>query len=67
MGKVTLEGYECERCRHQWVKRESTEGDPIICPKCKSPYWNKPRIKANKFETQKFKKQKLKGEKFGRK
>ncbi|MGI0013199.1 MAG: hypothetical protein ACREBU_07130 [Nitrososphaera sp.] len=43
MPRVQLEGYECSRCGHRWVKREATEGDPIICPKCKSPYWDKPR------------------------
>jgi DNA-directed RNA polymerase subunit RPC12/RpoP len=43
MAKITLQGYRCERCGHVWVKRSATEGDPIICPKCKSPYWNKKR------------------------
>jgi DNA-directed RNA polymerase subunit RPC12/RpoP len=43
MPKVMLEGYRCERCGHQWLPRSTTEGDPVICPKCKSPYWNKPR------------------------
>lgn len=36
-----LKGYECERCKHQWVPRD--ESNPTVCPKCKSPYWNKPR------------------------
>jgi DNA-directed RNA polymerase subunit RPC12/RpoP len=43
MAKIMLEGYECERCGHTWIPRETTEGDPLVCPKCKSPYWNKPR------------------------
>ena len=43
MAKIMLQGYECERCGHKWVKRSATEGDPVICPKCKSPYWDKPR------------------------
>jgi predicted Zn-ribbon and HTH transcriptional regulator len=41
MGRVTLQGFLCERCGHKWVPRE--EGDPRVCPKCKSPYWNSPR------------------------
>ncbi|CAD6513344.1 hypothetical protein NMT12_190029 [metagenome] len=41
MGEVMLRGYECERCKHQWVPRD--ESIPTVCPKCKSPYWNKPR------------------------
>lgn len=42
MGKVTLEGFQCERCKHIWLPRTKDE-IPTICPKCKSPYWNKPR------------------------
>ena len=41
MGEITLKGYECERCKHQCVPRD--ESNPTVCPKCKSPYWNKPR------------------------
>lgn len=44
MGKVIVkqEGYECERCDHQWVPRRKKE-EPTVCPTCKSPYWDKPR------------------------
>jgi len=38
---IVVKGYRCERCRHEWVPR--SEGEPRVCPKCKSPYWNKPR------------------------
>ena len=31
----------CYRCYHTWKKRIIT--NPKQCPKCKSPYWNKPR------------------------
>tara|TARA_Y100000310_G_C20316337_1_gene638613 strand:+ start:296 stop:448 length:153 start_codon:yes stop_codon:yes gene_type:complete len=41
MGKIKLEGYVCERCKHQWVPRNSEM--PRVCPKCKSPYWDVPR------------------------
>ena len=30
----------CKRCEHKW--RPKTEL-PIVCPKCKSPYWNTKR------------------------
>lgn len=43
MAKVKLDGYRCERCEHTWIPRDTTIGEPVICPKCKSPYWNKPR------------------------
>jgi len=40
--KITLTGFKCERCSHEWVPRNLKE-EPAVCPKCKSPYWNKPR------------------------
>jgi len=42
MGKKEIKVYECkcERCEHEWITR--TEELPIVCPKCKSPYWDKP-------------------------
>lgn len=42
MARVTLEGFRCERCEHEWVPRDKGQ-EPTVCPKCKSPYWNKPR------------------------
>lgn len=32
---------ECKRCLHKWIPR--TFELPNVCPKCKSPYWNKER------------------------
>lgn len=43
MIKVMVEAWKCGRCEHVWLPRKTTEGEPTICPKCKSPYWNKPR------------------------
>ena len=33
----------CKRCEHKWRPRQDEL--PTVCPnpKCKSPYWNKPR------------------------
>ena len=39
--RIVLLGYRCERCEHEWVPRG--ENEPRVCPKCKSPYWNKAR------------------------
>ena len=39
---MRLPKYKCIRCKHIWVPRK--EAEPIICPKCKSPYWNKKKI-----------------------
>ena len=42
--EIKTKGYKCERCEHEWIPRNKEE-TPIICPKCKSPYWNKPKKK----------------------
>ena len=47
--KITSDGFKCERCGHEWIPRTKIEENPTICPKCKSPYWNKP--KKNKKKT----------------
>ena len=38
---ITVMGYRCERCGHEWVPNGGKE--PRVCPKCHSPYWNTPR------------------------
>ena len=38
---LKIKGYRCERCSHQWLPRR--EEKPVICPKCKSPYWDRAR------------------------
>ena len=40
---ITLE--QCLRCGHEWQPRiHKTKNDkPVACPKCRSPYYNKPR------------------------
>ena len=37
-------GFKCERCGHEWIPND-IKIEPTVCPKCKSPYWNKPRQK----------------------
>jgi len=41
--EIVLKGYRCERCGHEWVPRGNEI--PRVCPKCKSPYWDKPKKK----------------------
>jgi len=41
MPEITLLGYECTRCGHRW--RPRLEARPLICPRCKSAYWDRPR------------------------
>lgn len=42
MAEIMLKGFQCERCGHKWVPRNESDY-PTVCPKCKSPYWNKPK------------------------
>jgi predicted Zn-ribbon and HTH transcriptional regulator len=44
--QLTVPGYECTRCTYQWIPR--TERKPTICPRCKSPYWDKEPMRARK-------------------
>ena len=48
---VLILGHKCYRCNHAWVPRDIGE-IPEICPKCKSPYWQKPKTKFKKGEKQ---------------
>jgi len=43
MAKVKFWGCRCERCGHEWLPRQGRADEPRVCPKCKSPYWNRPR------------------------
>ncbi len=38
---MNLPTLTCKRCGHTWYPRKPVP--PQSCPKCKSPYWNKPR------------------------
>lgn len=35
-------GYRCERCGGEWIPKDADK-EPLTCPKCRSPYWNRPR------------------------
>ncbi len=37
--KLTIK--TCLRCRWSWPTKQD---HPKVCPKCKSPYWNTPRL-----------------------
>ena len=44
---VLIMGHRCHRCKHEW-KPNNMEKIPRVCPKCKSPYWDKPRTNGGK-------------------
>lgn len=46
--RISVWGYRCERCGGEWVPRGATNRPPKVCPKCKSPYWDRPRQPARR-------------------
>lgn len=46
---ITVMGYRCERCEHEWIPRDF-DSEPKVCPRCKSPYWNRPRKAKMTYE-----------------
>ena len=56
MAYILIEGYLCERCDYRWTSHNGTgfrePKDPVNCPKCKTPYWNKPR--RNNLPTERY-------------
>lgn len=36
---------QCGRCDHLWIPEERKR-KPKRCAKCKSPYWDRPRVRA---------------------
>jgi Zn finger protein HypA/HybF involved in hydrogenase expression len=35
---IDLPKMKCKRCSHEWYPAKPLV--PIVCPECKSPYWN---------------------------
>lgn len=35
---MKLKIFKCFRCRHEWASKMD---NPRVCPKCKSPYWDR--------------------------
>jgi predicted Zn-ribbon and HTH transcriptional regulator len=42
---ITVMGYRCDRCGHQWVPRGGPDEEPRVCPACHSALWNQPEKK----------------------
>ncbi len=50
--------YLCHRCGHKWNPRKKEK--PKICPKCKSPYWDKPKERVSKRFVEDYKEEIIK-------
>ncbi len=44
--KIEINQVTCQRCGHKWYPRSP---EVIICPKCKSPYWDKKKVRTTKI------------------
>lgn len=44
MPRINIKGFMCYRCTHKWAPRNPKQ-EPRVCPKCKSPYWDRPKKK----------------------
>lgn len=36
--------YRCIRCGHIWTPMKES---PRVCPKCRTPYWNRERVRGD--------------------
>ena len=45
--RVPILGYRCYRCGHEW-RPNDLDILPRVCPKCKNPYWDRPRKASGK-------------------
>lgn len=41
---INLPTLICKRCKHKWIPRQPVK--PVVCPKCKSPYWDTKKWKG---------------------
>ena len=39
---ITVIGFRCDRCHHEWIPRGGVEEEPRVCPACHSQLWNVP-------------------------
>ena len=46
MVEIKIPSLKCKRCGHEWCLRRPKL--PKVCPKCKSPYWNKDYVRKVK-------------------
>src|SRR3989304_10193920 len=48
---ITVMGYRCERCGHEWIPQKSDE-EPWVCPnpKCHSVRWDRPKGEKMSYE-----------------
>jgi hypothetical protein len=40
---ITMMGFRCEQCGHEWIPRRDIDDEPKVCPSCRSSLWNSPK------------------------
>lgn len=48
MPEETIARIKCLRCGHEWYPRSTKL--PVTCSKCRSPFWNIPKVRKSKKE-----------------
>jgi len=48
---IELRRLNCKRCGHNWIPHKE---EIRICPKCKSPYWDRERKKKKEENVKKI-------------
>jgi hypothetical protein len=43
---ITMMGFRCEVCHHEWIPEGGLDLEPDICPACHSNLWNQPESKS---------------------
>ena len=40
---ITIMGYRCDQCGHEWVPSRKATQEPRSCPSCNSRHWDHPK------------------------
>jgi DNA-directed RNA polymerase subunit RPC12/RpoP len=46
VSSTVIHSLHCYRCGWEWIPRQAKP--PVKCPACKSPYWDKPKVRKGK-------------------
>lgn len=52
--RVVRKGFRCLRCGYEWFPKSKTDDNhvPVKCAKCRSIYWNKPKVRHRRVKGQ---------------
>ncbi len=42
---ITVMGFRCDLCQHEWIPRGGVDEEPRVCPACHRVGWNEPEKK----------------------